>query len=158
MREVLEEIVTHADDVDPQTLGEILRYTKLFWINTGPFNNLTARKFILNVTPEDFAAAAHAATAVGAAFPVRSGETLDQLLARLEPMFFDPDVDAVVTKKSRSASEDMLLPVPTTLRRGVDARCGRLPRALSTQFETGEARRAGWLKRSTGSTGCTGST
>ena len=142
MREVLEEIVTHADDVDPQTLGEILRYTKLFWINTGPFNNLTARKFILNVTPEDFAAAAHAATAVGAAFPVRSGETLDQLLARLEPMFFDPDVDAVVTKKSRSASEDMLLPVPTTLRRGVDARCGRLPRALSTQFETGEARRA----------------
>ena len=39
MREVLEEILTHADDVDPETLAEIHRYTKLFWINTGPFNN-----------------------------------------------------------------------------------------------------------------------
>ena len=66
MREVLEEIVTHADDVDPQTLSEILRYTKLFWINTGPFNNLTARKFVMNVTPEEFASAAQAAAAVGA--------------------------------------------------------------------------------------------
>ena len=45
----------------PATLAEIERYTKLFWINTGPFNNLTARKFVLTCTPEAFAAAAHAA-------------------------------------------------------------------------------------------------
>ena len=122
MREVLEEIVTHADDVDPQTLSEILRYTKLFWINTGPFNNLTARKFVLNVTPEEFADAAHAATAVGAALPVRSGESLDQLLTRLEPMFFDPDADAVVTNKSPSAGEDMLLDSANNLYDGVSMR------------------------------------
>ncbi len=36
MRDVLEEIITHPDGVDPQTLAEIQRYTKLFWINTGP--------------------------------------------------------------------------------------------------------------------------
>ena len=47
MRDVLEEIITHPEDVDPQTLAEIQRYTKLFWINTGPYNNLTARKFVL---------------------------------------------------------------------------------------------------------------
>ncbi len=47
MREVLEEIVTHADGIDAATLAEIQRYTKLFWINTGPYNNLTARKFVL---------------------------------------------------------------------------------------------------------------
>ena len=46
MREVLEEIVPHAGAVDAGTLGEIVRYTKLFWINSGPFNNLTARKFV----------------------------------------------------------------------------------------------------------------
>ena len=47
MRNILEEIITHPENVDPQTLAEIQRYTKLFWINTGPYNNLTARKFVL---------------------------------------------------------------------------------------------------------------
>src|SRR5215212_5703842 len=36
MREVLEEILTHPDRVEAATLAEIRRYTKLFWINTGP--------------------------------------------------------------------------------------------------------------------------
>ena len=60
MRDVLEEIITHPENVDPQTLDEVQRYTKLFWINTGPYNNLTARKFVLKCTPEAFAAAAQA--------------------------------------------------------------------------------------------------
>src|SRR5215211_2739709 len=71
MREVLEEIITQPDGIDPATLAEIERYTKLFWINSGPYNNLTARKFVLRCTPEQFAAAAHAAAAKGAIFPVR---------------------------------------------------------------------------------------
>src|SRR3569832_818453 len=34
MREVLEAIVTHPRAIDPDTLREVVRYTKLFWINT----------------------------------------------------------------------------------------------------------------------------
>ena len=34
MRDVLEEILTHSSGVDAQTLAEIQRYTKLFWLNT----------------------------------------------------------------------------------------------------------------------------
>ena len=49
MRAVLEAILTHGDAVDPTVLAEIRRYTKLFWINTGPYNNLTARKFLLRL-------------------------------------------------------------------------------------------------------------
>ena len=56
-----------------QTLAEIQRYTKLFWINTGPYNNLTARKFVLKCTPEAFAAAATAAQKAGAKFPLQGG-------------------------------------------------------------------------------------
>ncbi len=52
MRDVLEAIITHPAGVDPKTLDEITRYTKLFWINTGPYNNLTARKFVLQCTPD----------------------------------------------------------------------------------------------------------
>src|SRR5881396_4165864 len=47
MRDVLEAIVATAPDADRATLDEIERYTKLFWINTGPYNSLTARKFVL---------------------------------------------------------------------------------------------------------------
>ena len=65
MREVLEEILTHPQGVDPDTLEAIHIYTKLFWLNTGPYNNLTARKFVLEVSPEAFAAAAEAAATAG---------------------------------------------------------------------------------------------
>src|SRR5262245_11755060 len=46
LRDVLEAITTHDAPVDPATRAEILRYTKLVWINTGPYNNLTSRKFV----------------------------------------------------------------------------------------------------------------
>src|SRR5215831_17969762 len=61
MRDVLEAIVSHKAVVDPSTFADIERYTKLFWINSGPYNNLTAKKFVLKCTPAALAAAAHAA-------------------------------------------------------------------------------------------------
>jgi dipeptidyl-peptidase-3 len=108
MRDVLEAILTHKDGIDATTLAEIERYTKLFWINSGPYNNLTARKFVLTITPEAFAAAAHRAAAQGAPFPSHSGESLDALLARLQPMFFDPAVDPMVTAKTPPPGQDIL--------------------------------------------------
>jgi dipeptidyl-peptidase III len=122
MRDVLEAIVAHGGGVDPATRGEIERYTKLFWINTGPYNNLTAQKFVLTCTPDAFRAAAHAAVTGGADLPVKSGETLDQLLARLEPMFFDPRVDPIVTSKTPPAGKDILEASANNLYAGVTMR------------------------------------
>ena len=119
MREVLEEILTHADGVNPKTLTEIHRYTKLFWINTGPYNNLTARKFVLKVTPEQFADAVRVAAANGAIFPTRDSENLNALLDRLEPMFFDETHDAIVTNKSPAEGLDILLSSSNNLYDGV---------------------------------------
>jgi dipeptidyl-peptidase-3 len=119
MRDVLEAILTHASEVDRTTLVEIQRYTKLFWINTGPYNNLTARKFVLACTPAAFAAAAHAAARTGASFSLRPGETLDALLARLQPMFFDLAVDPTVTSKTPRAGTDILTASANNLYAGV---------------------------------------
>lgn len=119
MREILEEILTHGERVTPSTLSEIHRYTKLFWINTGPFNNLTARKFVLSITPEALADAAEAAIADGAQFPVADGESVSQLLTRLGPFFFDPDVDAVVTNKTPGGGQDILTASANNLYDGV---------------------------------------
>ena len=118
MRDVLEAIIAHPDG-DEATLAEVRRYTKLFWVNTGPYNNLTARKFVLGCTPQAFAAAAHAAAKRGARFPVRPGESLDDLLARLQPLFFDRSVDPSVTTKTPGDGGDILEASANNLYAGV---------------------------------------
>ena len=118
MRDVLEALITHPSG-DAGTQAEIRRYTKLFWINTGPYNNLTARKFVLQCSPAQFAAAAHAAAASGALFPLRKGESLDALLLRLEPMFFDLSVDPAVTTKTPPGGRDILQASANNLYSGV---------------------------------------
>ena len=119
MREVLEEIITHPAGIDPETLGAIHSYTKLFWINTGPFNNLTARKFVVETTPAGFGAAVAAAARSGATFPTHDGETLTRMVERMTPLFFDPDVDAIVTNKTPGPGEGMLLSSANNLYKGV---------------------------------------
>ena len=119
MRDVLEAIVAHPGGVDPATFAEVQRYTKVFWLNTGPYNNLTAQKFVLKCTPEAFAAAAHAAEKSGARFPSENGETLDKLLARLQPMFFDATFDPMVTAKTPPAGKDILTASANNLYAGV---------------------------------------
>jgi dipeptidyl-peptidase III len=116
MRDLLEAIVARRDRQQERgwqerhhgALAAIERYTKLFWINTGPYNNLTARKFVLECTPEALRDVVHAAAAAGAAFRLRDGETLDAMLDRLEPFFFDGDVDPTITSKTPPPGQDML--------------------------------------------------
>jgi dipeptidyl-peptidase-3 len=119
MRGVLEGILRHAVRVEAAALAEIRRYTKLFWIHTGPYNSLTARKFVLALTPAALGAAARAAAADGARFPLGPGETLDDLLARLEPCFFDPAFDPCVTAKTPPPGQDILTASANNLYDGV---------------------------------------
>jgi dipeptidyl-peptidase-3 len=108
MRSILDQIAARPQGIDPATFAEIQRYTKLFWLNNGPYNNLTARKFVLKTTPEAFAAAAKSAQAAGGTFTTQNGETLEAMLARLQPMFFDPNVDPSVTTKAPPPGKDIL--------------------------------------------------
>src|SRR5436190_16833096 len=92
MRALLEALLVHGDAIDPATLEVIRRYTKLFWINTGPFNNLTARKFLLPLSQDQLVDATRAAAAAGAELPLGAGESIESLIERLAPAFFDPAV------------------------------------------------------------------
>jgi dipeptidyl-peptidase III len=120
MRDVLEAILVHPGG-DEQTRAEIVRYTKLFWLNSGPYNNLTARKFVLTCTPEAFARAAREAHARGATFPQRNGESLDHMLERMRPLFFDLSVDPSVTCKTPENGHDILQSSANNLYSGVTA-------------------------------------
>jgi dipeptidyl-peptidase-3 len=119
MRAVLEAILTHPEGVDPETLAEIRRYTKLFWINSGPYNHLTARKFVLKCSPAALAEAAAAAARAGARFPTEDGEGIVGLLDRLRPMFFDPDFEPIVTNKTPGPGKDILTSSANNLYVGV---------------------------------------
>jgi dipeptidyl-peptidase III len=118
MRDIIEPIVANPAGVDPVVLAEIRRYTKLFWLNNGPYNNLTARKFVLKITPAQLKDAVMAAAKGGARFMTRD-ETIDGKLARLEPMFFDPNFDPIVTNKTPGPGKDILQASANNLYSGV---------------------------------------
>ncbi len=91
VRDLLETIYRNRAAVDTAVMQKITAYLKLFWINNGFYDNLTARKFLPDCTFEEFSAAAHRAAA---------SDTLDRQLARLRPVLFDPEVDPILTDKT----------------------------------------------------------
>ncbi len=119
MRDTFEAILSRTDTFDKPTAEAIQKYAKLFWVNSGPYNNLTARKFVLESTPEAFVAAAKAAAAAGVVFPTGPKETLDALLDRLKQMFFDPTFEPSITTKTPEPGSDILTASHNNLYQGV---------------------------------------
>ena len=119
MRDFLEALVRHDAALPADVAAEVWRYTKLFWVNSGPFNNLTARKFVLRLTADQLAAAAHSAASAGARFATAPGETSADLARRLAPYFVDPAVDPMVTNKTPGAGGDIVRDSANNLYDGV---------------------------------------
>jgi dipeptidyl-peptidase-3 len=122
MRDILEGILTkHPEAVSGSAspvIAEIRRYAKLFWINSGPHSNITARKFVLRCSSDELADAARVAQAHGARFG-RAEEPLDALLARLRAPFFDADFEPMVTCKTPEGDGDILSSSANNLYSGV---------------------------------------
>jgi hypothetical protein len=111
-------------------------------LNSGPYNNLTARKFVMKIPFDAFASAARTAQKSGAKFPLKSGETLDAMLARMQPLFFDATVDPIVTNKTPGQGKDLLQESANNLYVGATMKDSRgLQGALCPEFPGGEARR-----------------
>jgi dipeptidyl-peptidase-3 len=122
MRRTLESLLTHAGSMETLVRDELRRYTKLFWINSGPYNNLTARKFVLRLEPRQWREALHAAVRDGALLPLQSGETHDQFATRMAPFFLDDSVDPIVTSKNPGEGRDILEASANNLYAGVSMR------------------------------------
>ena len=132
----------------PPTLAEIQRYTKLFWINTGPYNNLTARKFVLKCTPEAFVPRPSRPRRSGASIPARDGETSTGSRAAAA---------AVLRPRRRSdrhqqdAGRGQGHPrsrARTTSTSASRCRTSKASTSVSAEFAAGEAATAGSSKRS----------
>ena len=119
MRHLLEQILRYAHAIPEDTLKEITRYTKLFWINTGPYNNLTARKFLLELDRKRVIEAVEIAAINGAKFDLEKGETIAKRVEKYARMFFDPDFEPMVTCKTPGEGQDILASSSNNLYEGV---------------------------------------
>ena len=119
MRRLLEQIILHPDGIPGDTLTELTRYTKLFWINSGPYNNLTARKFVLNLDRQQLIEAMEIARGNGADFNLEKRESIGKRVDKYAGMFFDPDFEPMVTSKTPGEGQDILESSANNLYSGV---------------------------------------
>jgi dipeptidyl-peptidase III len=119
MRDFLEALLLYRAALPTGVGTEVERYTKLFWINSGPFNNLTARKFVLKLGVDDLVRAAESAAAAGARFRTAPGEAPADLARRLAPLLVDPAVHPMVTNKTPGDGGDFLRDSANNLYDGV---------------------------------------
>ena len=119
MRDLLEALVTHEHALAPSTRAEVWRYTKLFWLNSGGYNNLTARKFVLRLSEAALVEAVEAAARAGAPVGPAPGETPAGLARRLAPFLLDASVDPMVTQKTPGPGGDILRDSANNLYAGV---------------------------------------
>jgi dipeptidyl-peptidase-3 len=119
LRATLEALVRHAAALPEDSRAAIVHYAKLVWIHTGPYHSLTARKFVIDVPREAFTTAVRAAAAAGARLPLRSGETVEDLVERLAPVLFDASFEPMVTSKNPPAGQDILTASANNLYDGV---------------------------------------
>ena len=122
LRAALEGVLTHARGLPANLVDEVRRYTKLFWINSGPHNGVTARKQLLRLTTDEWVRAVTAAGEGGAPLVLRAGETAAQLAVRLAPVVFDPAVDPILTQKTPGGGRDILESSANNLYVGVSMR------------------------------------
>lgn len=105
IRGILDAIVEgyKGDRSDPQW-AKFMTYVKRVWFSNGIHHHYSTDKFIPDFTPEYFATLVK--NSWGGAFPVKDGQTLDDLVTFFEPIIFDPAVDA--KKVSQDSSMDLV--------------------------------------------------
>ena len=108
LKQLLEGIWTHSQDVAPAVLEKLRRYTKLFWVYHGNYDLDSSRKFLPEFTPAELRAAAQRALKNGANFGVKTTAALDAKLKRLEQPIFDLSYRPVLTVKNPPAEQDII--------------------------------------------------
>lgn len=96
MRDTIEALYRQRDALPAHVADAIARYTKLFWINSGPYEHITSRKFVLEITPDQWR---HALEVAGSALRARPLDERD---------FLDETYRPMVTSKTPAPGEDIL--------------------------------------------------
>jgi dipeptidyl-peptidase-3 len=102
IRRTLEEIVKHySGDRTSSEWSAFMTYAKQIWFANGIHHHYSGDKFRPGFSADYFHSLAQSSN-TAATWPLDAGQTLDQLLAMLDPILFDPSVDA---KKTNTAAD-----------------------------------------------------
>jgi dipeptidyl-peptidase-3 len=93
-KRLIESVLRHPEGVNPQVLGKVTDFAKLFWANRGNHNETTAQKFLPAFTYEELKAAVQ---------PAERGE-----VGALRQSLFDPGFEPTITAKSPRGGRDIL--------------------------------------------------
>lgn len=114
-KRLLEEIVSHPEGIDPQTMKKITDFAELFWANRGNHDDYTSQKFLPAFTFDELKAAALAAQRHGAMkmayanlLPIATTAELDKELDELKASFFDSNFEPMDTAKTPSGGLDIV--------------------------------------------------
>jgi dipeptidyl-peptidase-3 len=114
VKRTLEEVVKHyPGDRDTASFRALVVYLKRVWFSNGIHHHYSNDKFAPGF---DFATFAEYVKATPGEFPLREGQTLDELLAELQRPMFDPAVDAKLVAKG---GDDVLAASAINYYRGV---------------------------------------
>jgi len=104
IKRTLEEIVRrYPGDRTTDDFGKLLVYVKRVWFSNGIHHHYSNEKFVPEISFDVFAGYVRGTPG---SFPVREGQSPDDLLAELRPVMFDPEVDAKLVNKAKG--EDLV--------------------------------------------------
>jgi dipeptidyl-peptidase-3 len=116
IRRILDAIVEGytGDRTDPQW-EQFMVYTKRVWFSNGIHHHYATDKFIPGFTADYFATLIKGSEGVD--FPLTQGQTIDDLIAFLQPVIFDPTIDA--KKVSQDSTKDLVTESAVNFYQGV---------------------------------------
>jgi dipeptidyl-peptidase-3 len=121
MRDVLEALLAGRDAIDATVADAIERYTKLFWINSGPYDHITSRKFVLEIDEAQLLAAILAVRGAGREVPLGPHASPEAFVAAHARDFLDDTYRPMVTSKTPAPGEDILAASANNLYKGVSS-------------------------------------
>jgi dipeptidyl-peptidase-3 len=108
MRDLLEALFVHRARLEPQVAQTVERYTKLFWINSGTYDHITSRKFVLELTRGQLIQAIRAVQDLDPLVPLGPHATADAFVEAHWRDFLDESYRPMVTSKTPGPGEDIL--------------------------------------------------
>ena len=102
VKRTLEEVVKHyPGDRTTADFTAFMEYVKRFWFASGMHHHYSHEKFVPTISYEVFAEYVRDTTR--GSFPLRDGQSLDQLLEELKPVIFDQTFESKLVNKDRDA-------------------------------------------------------
>jgi dipeptidyl-peptidase-3 len=106
IRRTLDAIVTgYKGDRNDSRWTELMTYVKRVWFSSGIHHHYSNDKFIPGFDADYFASLVKGSE--GVTFPLAEGQSVDDLIAFLRPILFDPAVDA--RKISQDSTKDLVV-------------------------------------------------